>query len=198
MITDVILKIAVNVPLSREFDYRPPAHGPLPAAGCRVRVPFGRSQHVGMVLAHASESVLPAEKLRAVTSVLDETPLLTAADLWLIRFASDYYHHPIGEVVAAALPALLRQGKSTQPTVTSVAVSAAGAAADITAIAKRAPRQAELLEILSGAGSGGFEAAQLTAILPTWRRAAVGLLEKGLIEKRNMRAGNFDESLSAA
>lgn len=195
--TDVILKIAVNVPLSREFDYRPPANGPLPIAGCRVRIPFGRSQRIGMVLAHASESDLPAEKLRAVSTVLDEAPLLSTADLWLIRFTSDYYHHPIGEVVAAALPALLRQGKSLQPTVASVAVSADGAAADVAAVAKRAPRQAELLEILLDAGSNGLETGQLTAILPTWRRAAVGLLEKGLIAKRDMRAGHFDESLSA-
>ena len=45
-----ILKVAVNVPLSREFDYLPPAGGPAPAIGQRVRVPFGRRQQVGMVV----------------------------------------------------------------------------------------------------------------------------------------------------
>ena len=173
MSADTILKIAVNVPLSREFDYRPSANGPLPAAGCRVRVPFGRGQQIGMVLAHASESALPAGKLRAVAAVLDDAPLLSAAELWMIRFTSDYYHHPIGEVVAAALPALLRQGKSLQPTVVTIAISAAGQAADVATIAKRAPRQAELLELLVDAGGSGLDAEHLTAVLPTWRRAAM-------------------------
>ncbi len=197
MSADTILKIAVNVPLSREFDYRPPANGPLPAAGCRVRVPFGRGQQIGMVLAHASESALPAGKLRAVAAVLDDAPLLSAAELWMIRFTSDYYHHPIGEVVAAALPALLRQGKSLQPTVVTVAISAAGQAADVATIAKRAPRQAELLVLLVDAGGSGLDAGHLTEVLPTWRRAAKGLLEKGLITKQDVQAEDFDESLPA-
>ncbi len=197
MSENAILKIAVNVPLSREFDYRPPANGPVPVAGCRVLVPFGRRQQVGMVLAHADESALPEGKLRAVTTVLDDAPLLSAADLWLIRFTSDYYHHPIGEVVAAALPALLRQGKSLHPIVATVAISATGEAVDIEAIARRAPRQAELLEILIDAGGAGLDAGHLTEVLPTWRRAAKGLLEKGLITKQGVRAEDFDESLPA-
>jgi len=192
-----ILKIAVNVPLSREFDYRPPANEPLPAAGCRVRVPFGRGQKIGMVLAHASESALPAGKLRAVAAVLDDDPLLSAADLWLIRFTSDYYHHPIGEVVSAALPALLRPGKSLHPTVVTMAISAAGQTADIATIARRAPRQAELLERLIDAGDSGLDTGHLTAMLPTWRRAAKGLLEKGLITKQDVQAEDFNESLPA-
>jgi primosomal protein N' (replication factor Y) len=194
---DTILKVAVNVPLSREFDYRPPANEPLPAAGCRVRVPFGRGQQIGMVLAHASESTLPAGKLRAVAAVLDDDPLLSAADLWLIRFTSDYYHHPIGEVVAAALPALLRRGKSLQPTVVTMAISAAGQSADVATIARRAPRQAELLELLIDAGNSGLDTGHLTAVLPTWRRAAKGLLQKGLITKQDVQAEDFDESLPA-
>ncbi len=197
MSDNTILKIAVNVPLSREFDYRPPADGPLPVAGCRVLVPFGRRQQVGLVLAHAAQSALPMGKLRSVTKVLDDVPLLSAADLWLIRFTSDYYHHPIGEVVATALPSLLRQGKSLHPMVATVAISASGETADIAAIGRRAPRQAELLEILIDAGGDGLEAGYLTDMLPTWRRAAKGLLEKGLIAKHNVLAEEFDESCEA-
>ena len=106
-----VLKVAVNVPLSREFDYLPPANTPLPAAGCRVVVPFGPRQQVGVVLGHSAASALPTGKLRRCSATLDEKPLLTEAELRLIRFTTDYYHHPIGEVVAAAMPAILRQGK---------------------------------------------------------------------------------------
>ena len=95
-----ILKVAVNVPLSREFDYLPPTKGSEPLVGCRVCVPFGRQQQVGVVVGYSGQSDVPTSKLKRCTETLDDPALLSDADLWLIRFVSEYYHHPIGEVVA--------------------------------------------------------------------------------------------------
>ena len=192
------LYVAVNVPLSRELDYLPPADGPVPAPGSRVLVQFGPRRQVGVVLALADTSDLARDKLRHCLAVLDETPLLGAADLQLVRFTSSYYHHPIGEVVAAALPALLRQGKSLHPIVEMIAVTEHGTSADIEALAKRAPKQAEVLETLCDAGGNGLEAEHLTELLPNWRRAAKALFEKGLIQRFEARAGEFDETLAPA
>ncbi len=189
---DRIIKVAVNVPLSRLFDYRAPADGPAPVIGARVLVPFGRRQVVGVVMATSAQSDVPANKLKRTARVLDGSPLLSASDLWLIRFTSDYYHHPIGEVVSAALPAALRQGKALHPVVEFVVASAAGESADIEAIGKRAPRQAELLETLLDAGADGLESDLLTEMLPNWRRAAKGLFDKGLVTRREARAEEFD------
>ena len=69
-----ILKVAVNVPLSREFDYLPPERGPVPAPGCRVLVPFGRRRQVGLVLSHAMGSDVSADKMRRVIETLDDVP----------------------------------------------------------------------------------------------------------------------------
>ncbi len=193
-----ILKVAVNVPLSREFDYLPPDAGPVPSVGQRVLVSFGRRQQVGMVMEQSAKSELPAEKLKACIESLDRNALLTDADLWLIRFVSDYYHHPIGEVVAAALPALLRHGKPLHPQVEKLAATEAGLAVDLAALAKRAPKQAELLEALFDAGDDGLEAELATEMLPNWRRAAKGLLEKSLIRSFETRADEFNEQLAAA
>lgn len=195
MSDSTILKVAVNVPLSRDFDYLPPASGPVPAVGCRVLVPFGRRQQIGMVTAHANESVISAARIRRCSRVLDENAILSDPDLWLIRFASDYYHHPIGEVVSAALPALLRQGKPLHPTVERVAITDSGAQENIDTLAQRAPRQAELLEALIDAGGDGLDAELLTDTLPTWRRAAKRLGEKGLLSIFEVRAEDFDERL---
>ncbi len=195
MSDSTILKVAVNVPLSRDFDYLPPASGPVPAVGCRVLVPFGRRQQIGMVTAHAYESVISAARIRRCSRVLDENAILSDPDLWLIRFASDYYHHPIGEVVSAALPALLRQGKPLHPTVERVAITDSGAQENIDTLAQRAPRQAELLEALIDAGGDGLDADLLTDTLPTWRRAAKRLGEKGLLSIFEVRAEDFDERL---
>ena len=190
-----ILKIAVNVPLSREFDYLPPTNGPEPLIGCRVRVPFGRREQVGVVLALASESDVPADKMKRCSLVLDESPIVSAADLWLIRFTSDYYHHPIGEVVAAALPSLLRHGKPLYPKVEKVGATDLGKQAELKFLARRAPKQAELLEALFDAGDDGLDTDLLTETLPTWRRAAKGLAEKGLSATFEARAQEFDERL---
>lgn len=191
-----VLKVAVNVPLSREFDYLPPTGGPVPPVGSRVLVPFGPRLQVGVVLGEAAESTLPRGKLRRCNAAIDDEPLFDEADLALIRFTSDYYHHPIGEVVAAALPALLRQGKPLHPVVEMLAVTSQGAATDIESLAKRAPRQAELLETLIDAGGNGCEADHLTEILPNWRRVAGGLLEKGLVTRFDARSPDFDETLA--
>ncbi|HUQ50821.1 MAG TPA: hypothetical protein VM692_01285, partial [Gammaproteobacteria bacterium] len=48
-----LIRVAVPVPLADAFDYLAPA-GPLPAAGCRVRVPFGRGERLGIVVDHPS------------------------------------------------------------------------------------------------------------------------------------------------
>jgi primosomal protein N' (replication factor Y) len=198
-----ILKVAVNVPLSREFDYLPPQRGQSPFAqkgsdpvvGCRVLVPFGRRQQVGMVVGYAGTSDVPAGKLKRCSEMLDDKALLSDADLWLIRFVSDYYHHPIGEVVAATLPSHLRHGKSLYPTIEKVVAGNLADQTDIESMARRAPKQAELLETLRDAGGDGMDTDLLTEVLPNWRRAAKGLFDKGLISTFEARAEDFDEHI---
>lgn len=198
MSDSAILRIAVNVPLSREFDYLPPQDGAESFAGRRVRVPFGRREQVGMVLGSVHKSDVPAARLKRCTEALDETPILSAADLWLIRFTSDYYHHPIGEVVAAALPSLLRHGKPLHPTIERVVATDLAEQTDLEVLARRAPKQGELLEALFDAGGDGLDTDLLTELLPNWRRAAKGLADKGLITTFESRAEAFDERLVTA
>lgn len=186
MTSEPILRVAINVPLSRHFDYLPPATGPDLLPGARVRVPFGRRSVVGIVMALAGSSDLPRSKLKRATAMLDDDPLLQDETLWLIRFTSDYYHHPIGEVAAAAIPVLLRKGSDLYPTVRFIVATDPGLSADMETLTKRAPRQAELLCLLADAGGNGVDENALTEQLPHWRRAAKPLYDKGLIR-------HFDE-----
>ncbi len=181
--THTVLRVAVNVPLSREFDYLPPAGEPLPPPGARVRVPFGRRRETGLVLAHGSDSDFADGRLKRAIERLDDEPLFSDDDLALLRFTSDYYHHPIGEVVAAALPAYLRQGKSLYGKVERARIIAADI--DCEALKRRAPRQAELLDLL---GESGEDAERLTTLMPSWRRAARVLVDKGLIAIESVAA----------
>lgn len=101
------------MPLARSFDYLPPLDGDLSRlqVGMRLRVPFGRQTKVGVLLAIKNHSEFSPEKLKPVLEVIDQQPLLSQDDLQFLLWASQYYHHPIGEVISAALPVLLRQGQ---------------------------------------------------------------------------------------
>ena len=115
--TDTILRVAINAPLRRLFDYLPAAGGKPAVLGGRVRVPFGRTSQVGIVAELAKSSELPVGRLRRVQQVIDNAPLLQETDIALLRWTARYYAHPVGDVFAAALPALLRRGREAPATV---------------------------------------------------------------------------------
>ena len=106
-----IVQVAVPSPLARTFDYLPPQSGSVPLPGARVRVPFGRRSVIGVVTAVVAHSTLPVARLKTIQEVLDSEPLLSPELLGLLQWASEYYHHPLGEVVSAALPQALRRGR---------------------------------------------------------------------------------------
>ena len=194
MASGPVLRVAINAPLSRLFDYLPPESG-LPEPGCRIQVPFGRQVQTGLVMEIAAESDVPAARLKNAMRAIDTSSLLSEADRWLIQFTSNYYHHPIGEVVAAALPTLLRQGNPLTTVIRKVSVTPAGASADIEDIRKRAPRQAELLLLIQDAESVSFT--ELDEAMPGWRRVKKSLIDKSLLEEFTVADdGDFTERLA--
>ena len=133
-----------------------------------------------MVMEIADQSDLPRDKLRAALQTIDDAPLLNADDRWLIEFTASYYHHPIGEVVAAALPAGLRHGRPMRESVSALRATEDGCAADLQTMAKRAAKQAELLQLVVAAGSADY--ALLDERMPGWRRVRKALVDKRLVE----------------
>lgn len=115
-LTTPYLRIALDRPLRQLFVYLPPAGcSARIEPGMRVRVPFGRQQLIGFVIDAIETAELPAKKLKPVLEVLDSEPVLDAGALALLQWAAEYYHHPIGEVLAAALPKSLRLGAPVKP-----------------------------------------------------------------------------------
>lgn len=106
-----ILHVALPTPLRRIFDYLSPTDlTPLEHwEGCRVLVPFGQQQLVGIIASASDSSRHPPHKLREVIKVIDQKPILSGEILQLCRWVSEYYHHPLGEVFHAALPVQLRK-----------------------------------------------------------------------------------------
>ncbi len=141
-----VVRVAVPRPLFRLFDYSLPEACPTPPAGARVRVPFGRERLVGIVTDNAP--VDPFDRARPLLDVLDTSPALDGDLLALAHWMADYYHHPLGEVIATILPVSARRGKPlTLPT------PARWQRAPDEPAPKRAKKQRELADFLADQGA---------------------------------------------
>lgn len=112
---EMILRIALPTPLRRLFDYLLPQEIDYKSIipGVRVLVPFQSRTLVGIVISIEKKSNIPYEKLKRVTEILDTQPILPDDVYKLCQWSADYYHYSLGEVLACALPTLLRKGKPT-------------------------------------------------------------------------------------
>ncbi len=181
MPSETVIRVAVPAPLLRYFDYLPPSDGAQGiAAGCRVRVPFGRNKVTAVVVEPAASTDIPRNRLRRVQVVLDQTPVLPADVIAMLRWAATYYHHPPGEVMATALPVLLRQGEPAHISHGAWQLTPAGRDLSADALA-RAPRQAMLWQHLHEAGQP-VTATELSTMPGDTAAALRQLRDKGLAE----------------
>lgn len=163
-----IARVALDVPLPRLFDYTIAA--PV-APGVRVAVPFGRGRRVGVVVECTDASELDPARLKAVTAVLDETPLLTPDCLEVARFAAAYYQRPLGEVLAGALPPRLRRPEPLEPTVHVWTLAPAGRE-QLAAHGRASARRTLLAALGEGPASTEALVARVADALPRLRRMA--------------------------
>ena len=112
-----VLQVAVDAPGLQALDYS--AEAPLPV-GTLVRVPLGRQTVTGVVLSAGPAATSPPLVLRPIAAVFDTVPALGTDWLALLQFVARYYQRALGEVMGAALPALLR---SRNPTGLSAALA---------------------------------------------------------------------------
>jgi len=176
-----VLRIAVDVPLRKLFDYRPPA-GADPAVlrpGIRLWIPFGRRRVTGVLVETQATSALPDAKLRAAIAAIDDTPVIEQSLLELLRWAADYYRHPPGEVIAAALPAPLRSGTAALETEERWTLSAAARTGELPPLSPRAYRLREMVAALEARDAA--DEATLAALSPRWRDHIRELEQRGWV-----------------
>lgn len=157
-----IAKIAVSgIPfrLDRPFDYAIPMDMKEKVQpGVRVEVPFTRANRrtEGIVLALAPIGAY--EKLKPISEVLDEAPILTQAQIKLALWMHERFFCTVYEAVKAMLPAGLwfkngkRRVSDKYVTMTALAVPAEEAAEAAEQKRRRAPQQSELLRTLCAIG----------------------------------------------
>src|SRR5882762_3656114 len=154
----IILRVALDVPLPKLFDYRS-EDATRADIGYRVLVPFGKKRRVGLIWDVATKSKVTESRLRSVERILRDVSPLPRDWLALADFCSDYYHAPLGEVVAAALPPRLRTAKTVPIPPRDYVLTPAGR--DV--LAATPPRQRRLLALLGLLAQGRVAAAELDA-----------------------------------
>ncbi|MFN7095981.1 MAG: primosomal protein N' [Gammaproteobacteria bacterium] len=146
----MIIQVALPQPLRKTFDYLlPPAlAGQTVAPGIRVKVPWGKQELIGVIMATSFDSNVPIEKLRPILALLDAEPIIPPSLLQFCLWTADYYHHPLGETLALALPPILRKqsNKTTGKKVEIWQLTAAGQTLDLITL-KRARKQYEAMQL---------------------------------------------------
>ncbi|NKB36486.1 MAG: primosomal protein N' [Gammaproteobacteria bacterium] len=146
----IIVSVALQVPLRKTFDYSAGKNDlEKLKPGVRVYVPFGKQKHkVGILVETKNSSQIAREKIKPISSVLDETPVLSEAELKMVHWSADYYQHPIGEVLFNALPVSLRQGKEAKIVNPVLWQLTKQGAVYNSELLKTAPKQRAILEFL--------------------------------------------------
>jgi len=166
---------AIPEPLLYELG---PELAALARPGVRARVPLRGKEVTGLIVELREDTELDPDVIRSVLEILDLEPLLPFHLLDLARFISGYYRCPLGETLAAMLPAGLLRGDAEEAELTS-----SGAAADPDGLP---PLRAAILRQLQERGR-----VRTTALLAhagaTSREPLNALAEAGLVRIRRRR-----------
>jgi len=145
-LVDIILPLAI----ADVYTYRIPPTMSMPPVGVRVIVPLGKKTITGLCYRPHHEALSADIKVRDVIDVLDETPIVTAAQLQQWEWIAHYYMCTLGEVMTAALPAGIIDGDYKQLTTQYVQLSAAYQTperfAELSTLLRRAKVQQKVLD----------------------------------------------------
>lgn len=183
----LVATVAVAAPLDKALSYLlPEALQAKARVGVRLRVPLGRRQVTGFLLAVAPGD---AKGLKPVAEVLDEAPLFAPELIPFFERAAAYYSFPIGEMIRTALPAGLGGNRER------VSILYEKVYAPLERQGEPAgARQREILEVIRGQAPIGL--AQLRQLFDAPHAPLRRLVEQGFVaesEQERLRDPFFAE-----
>ncbi|MBN2593022.1 MAG: primosomal protein N' [Sedimentisphaerales bacterium] len=113
-----VIRVAFESAADTVFDYGVPEEIWPIQVGQRIEVPFGRKNKLEKGFCVEADVPLDksfaahgkGHKLKTVKSVIDKEPLMNAELMDLARWISGYYVCPLGQVLAAMVPAAVKKG----------------------------------------------------------------------------------------
>src|ERR1051326_525737 len=182
MLKPPYVRVLIDRAIHRELDYAvPETLAERISIGSRVRVPFRDKSALATVVAELEHS--DAKGIRAIDAIVGDAPALSAELLELARWMSSYYCCPLEVVMRSLLPQVIRRaeiGWKKQLFVHPILRITDG---EIEKLAKRAPRQAELLSAIAKL-SGQIRASELLRRTSLDNQTLRALAKRGLIELR--------------
>ncbi|MCY4148785.1 MAG: primosomal protein N' [Gammaproteobacteria bacterium] len=186
-----MISVAVPVPLRRTFDYRSEVDI---KPGSRVLIPFAHRHLVGVVVPVPPDKSV--RKHKNVIHVLDDRPSISPTMLEFYTWSANYYHHPIGEVIHAALPPNLRKAvKLYDPDTPEYYMQNSDIPEhEALSMLTRAPKQEQLYSSLSKGKCLCFDEIQKLPQVSDIRNIRGGLqnlTKKGLVIQTHRPAGDL-------
>jgi len=157
----LVARVAIAVPIPQLFDYACENLSRSDIGRC-VRVPFGRGEKNGLIVEVVPAGQAGHDALKPVLHVQRDVPPLPADWLALVSFVARYYHEPLGEVVALALPPGLRRSDAVESAAADPFVTVTEAGRAVLGQPSRASRARALTEALAAAG------AQRRSVVRAW------------------------------
>ena len=105
-----VIKVLIPRPVWQTYDYTLPDTSSSVVVGARVRVPFGPTSVVAIVVEVTTKSEHTGA-LKPVINVIDQQSIVTEDLQKLANWLASYYHCPIGTVIETMLPTDVLRGR---------------------------------------------------------------------------------------
>lgn len=114
LFVEVVLPLAIQ----GTYTYRVPVDmSDQVEEGRRVIVPFGKNRIYSALIYKIGEKAPERYEAKYILDVMDEEPIVTSGQFKLWEWIADYYLCTLGEVMQAALPAVLKLASETRITI---------------------------------------------------------------------------------
>lgn len=176
------VQVVIDSPLRKVFDYYLPEHVQKIEVGCRVLAPFANRRVVGIVVGLSDHSSFNPERIKSIHSLLDSRAVFDSKSFALLKWATRYYHYPLGAGLFSALPPALRKANQNDSLNLEQYYWEVNDIANTDKL-KRAPKQAEIFSWLKQQ-AGVISSTDLNEQFASSRAAINALEARGFINKR--------------
>lgn len=113
-----LAEVAVNVPVDDTFHYIVP-EGMNAKPLLRAAINFGGRNTIGFIMGLTDEKAAAAKirgvRLKELSEIIDEEPVIDKRTVEIARWMSQYYIHPFGETLFTVTPGAKREKKYSHP-----------------------------------------------------------------------------------
>lgn len=165
----------------RSFDYGIPEGSPV-GVGWRVRVPVRMRVLLGTVIGVSDTT--DAQGVRMISEAVGSEPAVSEPLMRLAQWMADYYCCPLEAAVRSILPNVIRKAEAGHKVRLFAKLAREIPSEEFEAIERRAPRQAEVITMLKGAGKA-MPVAELSEKCGVAHQTIQAMAKKGLLLVEN-------------